>query len=113
MRGSIATSAIHFINEVLMDMGRFGTAEYSFGDHAKHWGEMKGFMMAFQFNPNSPVTEQNFARMHMVVGQAPVLVEGPEADAYRGALREARAIIGASFSFDMQNLGDENGENGW
>lgn len=110
---TIAATAIHYINEVLQDMNDFGTDDYSFGDHAKHWGEMKGFMFAFQFNPRSDVSETDFARIHTLVGQRPVLVAGAEADAYRQALLEARGILGTSFGFDMQNLGDDNGENGW
>ena len=40
-------------------MTAFNAADgsYSYGDHAKHWGELKGFALGLQFNPWSPLHE--------------------------------------------------------
>jgi len=34
-------------------------------------------------------------------------------DAYYDALLDARDLMGAAYGFAAENLGDENGENGW
>ena len=53
--GAVAATVIHYINDVLDDMSKFGTADYSYANHAKHWGELKGFALGLQFNPWSPL----------------------------------------------------------
>lgn len=113
--GAIAATIVHYINDVLRDMGAFGSESYSFGDHAKHWSELKGFALSLQFNPRSPLSDADFATLHALLGDAPVLPDAdPEAiAAYREALLEARALIGAAYGFDAGNLGDADGTNGW
>ena len=48
---AIAATVVHYINDVIGDME---AEDYSFYDHAKHWSEMKGFALSFQFNRRSP-----------------------------------------------------------
>ena len=67
-----AATAIHYVNDVLGDMNAIGTPEYSFADHCKHWSELKGFALSFQFNPRSPMSADDFAAVHAAVGDAPV-----------------------------------------
>lgn len=112
---SISATVVHYINDVLRDMNAFGTPEYSFADHAKHWSEMKGFALGLQFNPRSLVSAENFVQLHAHMGDAPVLptADPGEISAYRDALLSARTILGQSYGFDPANLGDDNGENGW
>lgn len=112
---TLAATVVHYINEVLVDMGHFGTGDYVFADHAKHWSEMKGFALAFQFNPRSPMSDADFAQLHALIGQAPVLSsDGDDAAAtYRGDLRAARDLIGATYGFDAANLGGNDGTGGW
>ncbi len=110
---AIAASAVHYINEVLHDTAALGTAEYSFADHAKHWSEMKGFALSFQFNPRSPLTDSQFAQLHEKLGQAPALVAGAEADAYKSRLLAARDLLKTAYGFAEANMGDANGEGGW
>ena len=112
---AIASTVIHYINDTLQDMGKMGTADYSFGTHAKHWSEMKGFALSFQFNPRSPVSASDFARVHQLMGDAPVLenASAAELDAYAADLIEAREILGTAYGFDADNLGDDDGNNGW
>ncbi|MBX3269384.1 MAG: DUF4856 domain-containing protein [Sandaracinaceae bacterium] len=116
--GAYAATVIHYINDTLQHMATYGTAAF---DHAEflalatHWAEMKGFAFAFQYNPRSPITAPQFAMIHALLGDAPVLPAAGDAAvaAYRVALRQARGIIGAAFGFDPANLGDDDGQNGW
>ena len=115
---AIAATVVHYINDVLKDMGAADNpdAEYSFLDHAKHWGELKGFAIGLQFNPASPMlVGDRFVDFHGLIGDAPVLPdEGAEATAaYRAKLVEARGILKEAYGFDDANMGDENGEGGW
>lgn len=112
---AIAASVVHYINAVLQQMASFDTANYSFADHAKEWSEMKGFALSMQFNPRSPMTDADFATLHALLGDAPVLPSGgAEAiSAYREDLRSARALLGDAYGFDAANLGDDDGRGGW
>lgn len=110
-----AATVVHYINDTLQDMNKFGTADYSFANHAKHWSEMKGFAMGLYFNPNALITTAQLNDFHTKVGDAPVLSTDTSAriTAYKTALVEARNILKAAYSFADANLGDNNGENGW
>ena len=112
---AIGATIVHYINDVLRDMGSFGTAEYDFAAHAKHWSELKGFALSLQFNPRSPLSDADFATLHGLLGDAPVLPSaGATAAAdYELRLAEARALLGAAYGFDAGNLGDAEGNNGW
>ena len=84
---AISATAVHYVNDVLGDMAKPMACEvdgagaqvdadcnaYSFESHAKHWGELKGFALSLQFNPHSPLTDDDFDRLHEVLGDAPVL----------------------------------------
>jgi hypothetical protein len=112
---SIAATVVHYINGTLQDMNTFDTADYNFGDHAKHWSELKGFAMWPQFNPRSPMTDADFDSLHAFIGEAPVLPNA-SADAisdYRDNLVAAKELLASAYDFEPANLGDENGENGW
>lgn len=112
---AIGATIVHYVNEVLIDMEGFGTDDYDFGAHAKHWSELKGFALAPQFNPRSPLTLADLTTLHDLIGVSPVLADadaGRIAD-YMADLRTARAIIGDAYGFDEANLGDDRGQNGW
>ena len=102
----IAASIIHYINEVITDQEAMGTSDYVFEDHAKHWSEMKGFALAFQFNRRSAINPAQFALLHANMGQAPVLEPAGTAalDAYRDALLDARAVLQTAYGFDSQDV---------
>ena len=112
---ALAATVVHYVNDTLQDMSAFGTDDYSFGDHAKHWSELKGFALSFQFNPRSPMSDADFAELHRLIGQAPVLENASESvqSDYAADLRAARALVAAAYGFDTANLGDDNGDNGW
>ncbi|HSN82108.1 MAG TPA: DUF4856 domain-containing protein [Polyangiales bacterium] len=102
-----AATAIHYINDVLEDMDAIDTPEYSFADHAKHWSELKGFALSFQFNPGSPMSESDFASVHAAIGDAPVGASATspvDDEAYRTQLLDARSLIGDAYDFDEANI---------
>ncbi len=101
-----AATMIHYINEVLTDMDSIG-AEYSFADHAKHWSELKGFALSIQFNPFSPMSEEDFGILHDRLGDRPVGASPTNAEnnsTYRADLQNARALIGETYGFDSDNI---------
>ena len=112
---AIAATVVSYLNAVLRDMAAFGTEDYDFPGHAKHWSEAKGFALSFQFNPRSPLSDDDFAALHAALGTAPVLPTADAADiaAYAGGLRDAKALLAAAYGFDPANMGDDNGEGGW
>ena len=101
---AIAATAVHYVNDVLGDMGNWGTEDYSFGDHAKHWSEMKAFAIGLQFNPRGQLSDEEFVAVMDLMGDAPVLPGEPEAEAYREGLIEARGILGAAHGFAESNV---------
>lgn len=109
---AIATTVVHYINDTLRDMGAIGTDDYSYADHAKHWSEAKGFALALQFNPRSPLSDADFTLLHELLGTAPVLSGESALDAYANDLRSARSLLGAAYDIDASNLGDDDGNNG-
>jgi hypothetical protein len=99
---AIAATVIHYINDTLSDMDSGDL--YNFESHAKHWSEMKGFALSFQFNPRSPVTDEVFAQVHTRFGTAPALPGDVSFEDYRTGLLEARALLGASYGFHMADV---------
>ena len=84
-----AATAIHYINDVISDMGNYDTANSAFADLdnfkslAKHWGEMKGFAIGLQFSPFSPFRENttatdNLRQVLTLMGDWPVLADGTQ-----------------------------------
>jgi hypothetical protein len=112
---AIASTALHYINDVLRDMELFGAADYKLLDHAKHWGELKGFALGLQFSPRSPLTDAQFTQLHTLLGDAPVLAtaSAEQIAAYKTSLIAARKLLADAYGFPEQNLGDEKGVGGW
>ena len=102
---AIAATVVHYINDVLSDMSKIGTADYDFYTHAKHWGELKGFGLSFQFNRFSPLKD-DFVKFHDLVGDAPVLgtATKEDQDKYAQALKDARALLGKAYGFATNNV---------
>jgi len=112
---AIAATVVHYINDVLRDMGTFGTDEYSFADHAKHWSEAKGFALSLQFNPRAALSRAQLTELHDHLGDAPVLPSADAADieAYAADLNAAKTLLKDAYDFHVDNMGDEAGQNGW
>lgn len=111
---AISATIVHYINDVLQDMGTFGTREYSFTDHAKHFSEMKGFALSLQFNKNhSPMSADDFATLNGLLRDRPVLPGSEEIDAYKADLVAAKQVLQDTYGFDPTNMGDADGNDGW
>ncbi|MFT5359094.1 MAG: hypothetical protein ACI9KE_006337 [Polyangiales bacterium] len=100
---SIAATGIHYINDTIADMENIGGEDYSFADHAKHWSELKGFMFAPQFNPRSPLSAVDFAMVHTLIQDRPVLVEGDTAAAIAD-FETARGLLAAAYGFESTDV---------
>ncbi|WP_377109688.1 DUF4856 domain-containing protein [Pseudoalteromonas sp. R86517] len=103
---AIAATVVHYINDTLADIDTVQGTEASaddFANLAKHFSEMKGFALNFQFNPFSPFYSDDnagkFAELHTLLGEAPLLT-----DAYKAQLVEARDLMQEVYGFDAQNV---------
>lgn len=110
----IAATVVHYLNELLLQTSRIGTADYDFFENCSGFSEMKGFALGLQFNRASPVLAR-FDELHTLLGDRPVLASASEADrmAYMQRLRDARALLASVYGFDAANLGDDVGLGGW
>ncbi|MBW2463766.1 MAG: DUF4856 domain-containing protein [Deltaproteobacteria bacterium] len=97
---ALGATVIHYINDVRADLGTCGGDDYSFADHAKHWSELKGFALSFQYNPRSPWNAgSDFAALHVAIGDSPVLCDG-DTTAHDAALLAARDSVRDAYGFD-------------
>lgn len=96
---AIAATVIHYINDTHADVSKIGTAEFSLTDVAKHWSELKGFLLGLQFNPRSPLSDADFAEVNSLVGDMPAITDTDKA-AYLLDLVTARAKLQAAYNFD-------------
>jgi hypothetical protein len=112
---AIAATIVHYLNQVLRHMGRFGTPEYSFLDHAKHWSEATGFALGLQLNPRSHLSHAQQVRLLELLREAPVLpgAADEEVAAYRAGILEARDLLRTAYGFADANIGTVEGEGGW
>jgi hypothetical protein len=70
---------------------------------------MKGFALGLQFNPHSPITDAQFAEIHVHFGQKPVLLPFGSADRtaltiYIADLEKARDILQEALGLDADNV---------
>ncbi|PAY00933.1 DUF4856 domain-containing protein [Pseudoalteromonas sp. HM-SA03] len=107
---SIAATVVHYINDTIShddgDLDDIASGDFDadqFYAVAKHWSEMKGFALNFQFNPFSPVSDTAFAEIHNLMGDKPELA-ADKVEAYKAALLEAREIIATAYDFDAENV---------
>lgn len=99
---AIAATAVHYINDTLGDYDAFDTAEFSYADLAKHWSELKGFVISLQFSRFSPLTDAQHEQVNTLIADAPVLsADGIEA--YKAELLQARDILATAYEFDSEN----------
>lgn len=100
---AIAATIVHYINDTYNDLATLGTDDFNFADLAKHYSEMKGFALGLQFNPYSKITDEQYAQIHALIGDAPVFDAANVAD-YQADLMTARDIIEQALSFDSENV---------
>lgn len=100
---AIAATAVHYINDTTADLEAFGTDAFDFATVAKHWSELKGFVISLQFNPDSPLSDAEHAAVNDLIGDAPVLVEA-DIEAYLADLATARTKLQQAYEFDAENV---------
>ncbi|MDO6746162.1 DUF4856 domain-containing protein [Gilvimarinus sp. 1_MG-2023] len=117
----IAATVVHYINDVIADMGEFENGKFAsldnFKNLAKHWGEMKGFALGLQFSPESPfaINQDSVDSLRLILngmGDAPVLADGTQAgvafsggtDEYIEDLTHIRNLLRSAYGFDEENV---------
>ena len=100
---AIAATVVHYINDVDADLNSIGTDDFSYSTLAKHWSEMKGFALGLQFNEDSPLSDADFAMVHTMFGDKPVLTGDDEVTAYRADLMAARDLMQTAYAFAPEN----------
>lgn len=102
----IAASVVHYINSTIGEMDKMGSNDYNFALHAKYWSEMKGYALAFQFNPHSVMSINDFVQLHVFLGNMPV-VDVPSSQVtlhYKQSLLEARNLLKSVYEFEEDQI---------
>lgn len=103
---TIASAVVHYINKTRKEYSEYGTTQYLFSDFVKYWSEMKGYALAFQFNPHGVMTDQNFDKIHQLMKDSPVLPHGDVTtiNNYMSQLLEIRDILQVTYQFSSENV---------
>lgn len=100
---AIVATAIHYINATIADYdGWIGSAE-QYANLAKHWSELKGFVVTLQFNPLTPMTDTQFENINALIGDSPELNADLMSD-YIEDLLSARASLQDIYQLDTDNV---------
>jgi hypothetical protein len=107
----LAATVIHGLNALGTDLelALASSANYAFRDQARHWSELKGLALAFQFNPRSAISPEAFASLHALLRDAPVVpntlppTNVTELQSYLGDLQRARSLLAEAHAFHPDN----------
>jgi hypothetical protein len=100
---AIAATVIHYLNAMLGDIEDGG----DFATYAKHFSELKGFALSFQFNRRSPLMSDDgadFAELHRLLGTRPAPRDADDIADYAINLTAARTLVGAAYGFDVADV---------
>lgn len=99
----IAATIVHYINETLNDMTAIGTTNENIPNLAKHWSELKGFLVALQYGSAKYklMTDATLQELQTKVGTAPVVANDA---AYKTKLEEVRTSLKTVYSFDDSSV---------
>jgi len=108
-------TVLHYINDTLKEIAKFGGESYDFAKYAKVWAEAKGFAFAPLFNRHSPLSPAQYDELHASLGDYPVApnAESTDIEAYQAGLRSARQLLADVYGFDARLIGNDDGSNGW
>ena len=92
----LASTAIHYVNEVVVDINALGdgvalSPDVITADHSKHWSELKGFAIALQFNATNSWTAAEHKQLQTLIGLTPY-------GTTKANLLEARTLLASKFS---------------
>ena len=97
----LTTLVIQSLNATLKMMESYGTKNYLFTSYAQNWSQMKGYAMAFQFNPNSFLNSTDFEKLHWLIGDKPLpvtdLSSSEKTHEYKENLSKARELLKSVF----------------
>jgi hypothetical protein len=100
----MAANVAHYINTTLSDLESDLTQTANVAALAAHWSEMKAFALMLQFNPRKAISDADFATLHGLMGEAPVLPGEAGFDTYAAELRQARRILRDAYGFSEANV---------
>ena len=106
MEKVIAATVVHYINDTLSDMSKLGTGEENRANLNKHWAEMKGYTVALQYNPFRLITDGQLAKLHGIMGKAPIYDE-PGSNGYKTQVanyKRAKDVLQAAYGFSNTNM---------
>ncbi len=108
---AIAATVVHYINDTIADLDTIASGEYTADDFtnlAKHFAEMKGFALNFQFSPFTPFNaeenEGQFAQLHTLFADAPVITSADAIAEYKADLEQARELMQQVYGFNAENV---------
>lgn len=103
---TLAAVTVIYINLTIHAYEAYGTNSYLYKNFVKYWSEMKGFGLAFQFNPKGIMADTTFDQMHALMGDLPVLPHAAKADvdAYKTKLLQARDLLESTYGFSANNV---------
>ena len=100
----IAATIIHYINDVVEDMGELTdeSSPENSEDMNKHWAEMRGYALALYYNPDRKITDENMEILQGYLGMAPLYLpsSAPLHSDYKSRLGLARTIIQNTYGFN-------------
>jgi hypothetical protein len=102
---AMAATCIRYVNGILVELND-PEVDYDFTTHTKLWSELKGALLALQFNPRSPFLRNNgvdFATAHVLVGDAPVIARA-EFGAAAADLTALRTLLQNVYGFDAADV---------
>ena len=122
----IAATAVHYVNDLLADMAEYSNGYpaslSNFENVAKHWSELKGFVLSLQFSPASPFRDpdssvdlDHLKMISSLLGDGPMLANGYQMGvaptgsyedalyAYQGKLNKVRDVLQQAYDFSDAN----------
>lgn len=96
---SISATVIHYINKTIADLNNINDGVPT-ADLAKHWSELKGFLLGLQFNPASPLSDADFVAVNNLVGDQPDFSVSGKAS-YITGLETARTTLQGAYGFTV------------
>ena len=103
----VAANAIHYLNSVITDMGTLTADSNPTNSNALsgHWGEMKAYTMALQYNPFRKITDDQLTSIHSLMGDAPVFVPAGIiiSTDYIAKLKIVRETLRTTLGFTAEN----------
>jgi hypothetical protein len=102
----LVATVIHKINDLIAETQSTGTVEYDFSEIAKHWSQVKGYALGFQFNPRKRMTDAEFLALHDAIGMRPATADDDPVTraVYIQGLQDVRDLLGSIYDFEPADV---------